>query len=726
MIPPAMSASDRLNTGLAKYSDVVLAVGVVVIIGLLIFRVDQHVMDVLLAANISIACLILLTALYIPDAMKLPSFPTILLLTTLFRLSLEVAATRLILLEADAGHLINAFGNFVVQGNYVVGGVIFLILTLVQFLVVAKGSERVAEVAARFTLDAMPGKQMSIDADLRNQLISPEDARARRQNLERESKLYGAMDGAMKFVKGDAIAGIIIALVNIVGGMIIGVLQQGMTAGEAAQTYSLLTIGDGLVSQIPALLICVSAGLVVTRVAGPQEGVGHVAKDIVDQMLANPKAIAVVSIVLFLTGLIPGFPTYAFWAFGLLAAAISFPRLASGRKELLTSGAGAGTGGAGGTSTAVTAKRSGAATAADEREPLPRRLYPIPAVLELGRDLEPLFLNADGTARPEIRKALDESIRDSLAEEIGIPFPAVSLRVENPHLRPTEYAIVLFDAPVARGAIGREQALALADSDVAAQRGLSAAPMLIPWSRATACALPAAEAAKAQESGIRVLTADKVILNHVMVTLRRNAAEFLGIQEVSNLLERLKQERPDLIKAVIPTQLTTQQVTEVLRCLLRERTPIRDLRAIMESLARHGPNQKNPAALADLVRRDMRRLLCARLSVGKQALQYYALQPDIERMIQEATVETEQGPQVGLSYADQRRILNALKRTIDPRRHLTSDPVVLAAIPSVRHYLRAASENVLPEVVFLSFSELSPECVPMQIGLVALTEADEV
>src|SRR5689334_14298565 len=239
-----MNTSDRMNAALSKHSDILLAVGVVVIVALLIFRVDQTVMDFLLALNISASCLILLTALYIPDAMKLPSFPTILLLTTLFRLSLEVAATRLILLEADAGHLINAFGNFVVQGNYVVGGVIFLILTLVQFLVVAKGSERVAEVAARFTLDAMPGKQMSIDADLRNQLISPEDARARRQNLERESKLYGAMDGAMKFVKGDAIAGIIIALVNIVGGMVVGVLQQGMSAGEAAQTFTLLTIGD--------------------------------------------------------------------------------------------------------------------------------------------------------------------------------------------------------------------------------------------------------------------------------------------------------------------------------------------------------------------------------------------------------------------------------------------------------------------------------------------------
>ncbi|HEY7116349.1 MAG TPA: flagellar biosynthesis protein FlhA, partial [Tepidisphaeraceae bacterium] len=440
-----MNTSERMNSALSKHSDILLAVGVVIIVALLIFRVDQTVMDFLLALNISASLLILLTALYIPDAMKLPSFPTILLLTTLFRLALEVSATRLILLEADAGHIINAFGNFVVAGNFVVGGVIFLILTLVQFLVVAKGSERVAEVGARFTLDAMPGKQMSIDADLRNQLITPQEARDRRQMLERESKLYGAMDGAMKFVKGDAIAGIIIALVNIIGGMIIGILQQGMTAGEAAQTYSLLTIGDGLVAQIPALLICVSAGLVVTRVSSGSDaaggGAGHVAKDIVEQVLGNPKAIAVLAVLLVLTGFVPGFPKFAFWTFAALAAALALPRLMGPARSPVTALATATAGMAPGGRTSVSAAPGAAAPADEDRSLLPRRLYPIPVILELGRDLEPLFTTPDGAALPDARQAIEISVRALLSDETGIPFPPVSFRIDNPHLRPTEYAI---------------------------------------------------------------------------------------------------------------------------------------------------------------------------------------------------------------------------------------------------------------------------------------------
>ncbi len=714
-----VSASDRLTGALAKHSDIILAIGVVVIVGLLIFRVDQSIMDFLFALNIGLACLVLFTALYIPDAMKLPSFPTILLLTTLFRLALEVSATRLILLEANAGEIINAFGNFVVQGNFVVGGVIFLILTLVQFLVVAKGSERVAEVAARFTLDAMPGKQMSIDADLRNQLITPEEARTRRQGLERESKLYGAMDGAMKFVKGDAIAGIIIALVNIIGGMIIGVIQQGMTPLEAAQTYSLLTIGDGLVSQIPALLICVSAGLVVTRVAGPTDATGsdasHVAKDIVEQILKNPKAIAAVSVLMAFTAFVPGFPKTAFLMLAGVAAVLSFPRLKNA--SALAAAAAAAPGGG------LAGKKPGPGEA-PQLGSFPKRLYPPPAVLELGKDLERLFTFEDGTARPEARKALEEGVREFLSEEMGMTFPAVSLRIENPHLRPTDYSIVLFDAPFARGSIAPGQALALADIESATSRGLNATAMKIPWSRAVGVVIPAEQTRTATEAGFRVLPADKLILNHVMVALRRNASEFLGIQEVSNLIERLKQERPDLIKAVIPTLLTTQQVTEVLKVLLRERTPIRDLRLILESLAKHGQNQKHPGPLADLVRKDLRRQLCARYTAGRAVLPYYALDPEIERMIQDATVETANGPEVALAYNDHKRIIEALDRTIDARRHLTSDPIVMATIPGVRRHLRAAFEIAFPDAVFLSFSELAPEVIPSQIGIITLSDGE--
>jgi len=345
-------------------------------------------------------------------------------------------------------------------------------------------------------------------------------------------------------------------------------------------------------------------------------------------------------------------------------------------------------------------------------------------VLELGKDLERLFTNEDGTAKPEARKALEDGVREFLSEEMGMTFPAVSLRIENPHLRPTDYAIVLFDAPIARGSISPGQALALADMESATSRGLTPTAMKIPWSRAVGVAIPADQIRKATEAGFRVLPADKVILNHVMVALRRNAAEFLGIQEVSNLVERLKLERPDLIKAVIPTHLTLQQVTEVLKVLLRERTPIRDLRLILESLAKHGQAQKHPGPLAELVRKDLRRQLCARYTAGRPVLPYYALDPEIERMIQDATVDTVNGPEVALAYADHKRIIDALDRTIDARRHLTTDPIVMATIPGVRRHLRSAFEVAFPDAVFLSFSELAPEVIPSQIGIITLGDGE--
>ncbi|MEZ0265105.1 MAG: FHIPEP family type III secretion protein, partial [Phycisphaerae bacterium] len=590
--------------------------------------------------------------------------------------------------------------------------------------------ERVAEVAARFTLDAMPGKQMSIDADLRNQMVTPEQAKERRGNLERESKLYGAMDGAMKFVKGDAIAGIIIALVNIIGGMIIGVMQLGMPAAEAAQTYSLLTIGDGLVSQIPALLVCVSAGLIVTRVAAQGDSAtgaqGHVAKDIVEQMLANPKSIAVLSIVLFFTGLVPGFPKVPFWSLAAIAGIMSFPRLSKARlaAAAATTAARAAAPGKPGESGATVPATGAPADAAEDRGQLPRRLFPVPVILELGKDLERLFTTADGNALPDTRRALDESVRAMLSDQAGIPFPPVSLRIDVSHLRGNEYAILLFDAPVARGMASPTHAMALCDVATANSKGIEATQVRIPWSRAGACAIAATDAPQAQDAGIRTLAADRLILMHLMVVLRRNSADFLGIQELSHLVDRLKQDRPDLVKALIPTQLTLQQTTEVVKQLLRERVPVRDLRLVFESIARYAGQSKEPLALAELVRPDLKRQLCARYASPLGVLSYYAVHPEIERMIQDALIDTPSGPQAALGYDEQQRLIAGFERAIDPRRHLTNEAVVLVASAQVRRYLARAMEHIFPDVVFVAFQELAPEAIPDQAGIVVLVDPE--
>jgi type III secretion protein V len=714
----ALSISERVNSLLSKYSDLLLAGAVVLIVGILVIRIPPEMMDCLLAVNIGISALVLLVALYIPDASKFPSFPTILLLTTLFRLSLNVSSTRLILLEAYAGDVIGAFGNFVVQGNYVVGGVIFVVLVIVQFIVVAKGSERVAEVSARFTLDAMPGKQMSIDADLRAQQITPDQARERRLALERESKLYGAMDGAMKFVKGDAIAGIVISLVNIVGGMVVGVLQQGMSAGEAGQVYSLLTIGDGLVSQIPALLICVSAGLVVTRVAsGDVKSGGYVARDIIDQILGQPKAIAIVGALLMFIGLTSpwtGFPLVPFVVLGLVGVGIGMPMLSRSGPALAA-------GAAEPAAAALPGALPGGKAADDAAVGVLLRQEPIPIILELSVDLAPLFCNAAGLALDETKRLL-VGIRDHLTKELGVPFPPVSIRLGAKDLMFSQYAILIYECPVVKAMVSSSGATILCTPDRAASLGLAnAKPADIPWARGQVCAISDADVELANKSGVTVLSAVGVIRNHLLWELRRHAAEFLGIQETGVLLDRLKQKCPDLVKATVPTLLNSQQVTEVLQRLLREQISVRDLRAIVESLARWAQTEKVPATLTEFVRRDLRRAICTQFAAGRQRLDAYYVQKDIHDVISAGEINRPGGR--GRMTSDERdRIVEAFGSAVDPVMHATKRPVIIT-MPQSRRALRNVIESTLPDAAVLSFEELSPEFEVFPLGSISFASA---
>jgi len=720
---------------ISKHSDLLLAGGVVLIISLMVIRIPPGMMDILLGLNISISALVLLVALYVPNAMKLPSFPTIILLTTLFRLGLNVSSTRLILLEAHAGDIIDAFGEFVVGGNFVVGGIVFVVLVLIQFIVVAKGSERVAEVAARFTLDAMPGKQMSIDADLRGGLLTAEQARDRRQNLERESKLYGAMDGAMKFVKGDAIAGIIIAIVNIVGGLVVGVMQQGMEVGEAAEIYSLLTIGDGLVSQIPALLISVAAGLVVTRVAaGGDDSKSHVASEMLNQVLAQPKAIAVVAAVLLAMGLLPGFPMWVFWGLGIAAGAVAFTALNAPPGALSPAGVPATRGDAG----------ADAGPAAEAETKRPRG--PIPVVLEFHSQLAPLFIETVTAAGPDGQPhAVTRSIprvqqhltqlRIGLEEEFGFPFPPVVLRPDDRYFIIPGYAILLYDAPIASATMLADQVYLSAKltREAAEELGFKAMTPL-PWTRAhmpvvteafadDAIARITATAGAGQD--VRKLPARDVIMEHLRVMLSKHAAEFLGIQETSDLLERLKESRPDLVKAVVPVMLNHAQLTEVLKGLLREQVPIRDLRLIMESIARHAPNDRPaPQSPVDLklltehVRYDLRRVMCARFAASRQRLPFYSVAHDLENAVADAMQHSNGQVVLALAPEQRKQIVIAFAKAIDPHSHLGQPAVVVVNQPSVRRPIWNLLEPYLPEVVVLSYQDLVPELSPQPVSVV--------
>ncbi|HTB61628.1 MAG TPA: flagellar biosynthesis protein FlhA, partial [Polyangia bacterium] len=513
---------------LSRYADLALAGLVVAIVGMMIVPLPTPLLDLLISVNIAAAVTLLLVAIYVSDALKIATFPTLLLLTTLFRLALEVSATRLILLRADAGEVIRAFGNFVVAGNLVVGAVIFLILTMIQFLVVSKGSERVAEVAARFTLDAMPGKQMSIDAELRAGHIDHNEARRRRAALARESQLFGSMDGAMKFVKGDAIAGIVVLAVNIVGGLVIGIVQRGMDAGTAAHTYTVLTIGEGLVAQIPALIISTSAGIIVTRVASEEEG-GHLGRDIGLQIMAQPKALAIAAGLLALLAIVPGLPTVPFLTLALILGAVAWKLLRTAAPAAET----AATGPAG-----AAVARAGAPRGAAADEAL---LSPLltPIAVEVSAELGAYL---DGFASEVVPR-----LRERLFAELGLPLPAVRLRVGASALAEGAFVIRLNEVPLARGEIARDD-----------------------WGAA----------------GAR-------LGDEVLALLRRYGHELFGLEEAQALLDALERTHPALVREVVPKLVSLVLFTDIARRLVEEGISLRNLRDILGALAEWAPHDRD-------------------------------------------------------------------------------------------------------------------------------------
>ncbi|MFW5968314.1 MAG: FHIPEP family type III secretion protein, partial [Persicimonas sp.] len=511
-------AKGDIKRFLTDYSDLGLAILVVGIIAMMIVPLPTFLLDLLLTLNITIAVTLLMVSLYIPNALRISAFPSLLLITTLFRLGLNVSSTRLILLDADAGQVIDAFGEFVVQGNYVVGAVIFLILTLIQFIVVAKGSERVSEVAARFTLDAMPGKQMSIDADLRAGAFDLDEARRRRALVQKESQLYGAMDGAMKFVKGDAIAGIIITSINIVAGMIIGVLMGGMSAGEAASTYTLLTIGDGLVSQIPALLIATTSGIIVTRVSSEEDDVEHLGGDIFSQIVAQPKAIAIAAGLLTALALVPGLPTLpfvlmggavGFAGWGLLRAQQSPEAMLSEReaKEV---------------ETVEQEAKSGARQA--------RAMIPAvtPLSLEIG---EALSAEMDEEREAWLRETIP-SMREGIFHELGVKVPGVRVRLGSKRCAAREFSVSIDEVPVVTEEVPPARVLVNEAPEGLSVFEIEATAAVHPVTGRQAAWIDASEREAVEAAGYSTWDLAGYLLLHLTGALQDNAREFVGLQQV--------------------------------------------------------------------------------------------------------------------------------------------------------------------------------------------------
>ena len=630
-----------------RYADVALAVGIIAILALMVLRLPTPLIDVLVAVNIGCGVALLLVALYVPHPVSFSSFPSVLLISTLFRLSLSVATTRLILLDADAGHIIEAFGKFVAGGNLVVGVVVFVIITIVQFIVIAKGAERVAEVAARFTLDAMPGKQLSIDSDLRSGLIDKDEARRRRSLLERESQLNGALDGAMKFVKGDAIASIIIVIVNLLGGLTIGVLQRDLSAGEAMHVYSNLSIGDGLVAQIPALLSAMAAGLIVTRSAGEGDS-GHLGETIGRQMMAHPRALLLTGLISLLLSVVPGFPALVFISIAVIAFVLArhAARMAAakgGSQRLRTS--------ASNSSAGVPFASAPGSHSADSG------LAP-PLAIEIA---------ASAVANQNV-----DTLQDALVQRAAERGSALGIRLPVPVILVTQnseiaWRIAIFDEPVAMGM--------------------------------------AADA--------------KTLTGELDAVLTRHAERFVGVQEVSNLLDAAAEQYPALVKEVL-RQAPPQRIAEVLRNLLRENIPVRNLRDVLEALAEWSSRERDTGNLTEFVRMHLKRYITSRFVKSDRQLRALVVDGAAEEAVRRALTETATGVAAMLPPQRIAALRDGLRAELMRLQMTDAAGVVLIASADVRRHLRQIFEPVRPALPVVSYQELLPDVEIQALGTVRL------
>jgi flagellar biosynthesis protein FlhA len=682
-----------------KYSDIVLAGAVVLVIVMMIIPLPTPLLDILLALNITVTLTVLLVALYTVEPLDFSVFPSLLLVTTLFRLALNVSSTRLILLRGYAGQIIESFGTFVVGGNYIVGMVIFLILVVIQFVVITNGAGRVAEVAARFTLDAMPGKQMSIDADLNAGLISDEEARRRRRLIEKEADFYGAMDGASKFVKGDAIAGIIITLINLLGGIAVGSFMLGLSLQESAQRFALLTVGDGLVSQIPALLISTATGIVVTRAASES----NLGEDLTRQILAQPRGLGIASGVLFVFGLVPGLPTVPFFVLSVLAgsAAYAVSRATKTEEERRK---------------AVDAARRQQAATQESVKPgdLVDTLAVEPLEVEIGYGLIPLVDRSQGG------DLLDRitMVRRRIATELGLLVAPIRIR-DNLELGPNEYVVKIRGNTIARAEIFPDRYLAM-DSGMVTEtvEGIE--------TREPAFGLPAvwvseADRDRAELAGYTVVDPSSVTTTHLAEVIKRYAPELLGRQDVKSIIDSLKESAPAVVDEVIPDVLTIGEVQKVLQNLLRERVPIRDMITILEALGDYGKATRNVDILSEYCRQALARTICRQYQNEEGMISVITINPSLEQIIADLVEDSDQGSYLAIDPSLVQKIFDSLSQQIEKSSMYGAQPVVLTTAP-VRLHLKRLTERSIPGLVVLSYNEIVPDVKVRSVGVVSVPD----
>ncbi|HXH32533.1 MAG TPA: flagellar biosynthesis protein FlhA [Bacteriovoracaceae bacterium] len=680
----------------SQNSDLAVALGLIVIIGVMIVPLPPFALDLFLALSIAISIAILLMSVYAKKPLDFSTFPSILLITTLMRLSLNVASTRNILLNgategtAAAGEIIKSFGEFVVGGNYAVGIIIFMILVVINFIVITKGAGRVAEVSARFTLDAMPGKQMAIDADLNAGLIDEKEAKRRRMEVAQEADFYGSMDGASKFVRGDAIAGILITVINIIGGIIIGVAQNDMSFADAAKTFTLLTVGDGLITQIPALVISTAAGIITTR----NSNSGELGKQVNAEFTAHPKAFFITAASLAVFGLIPGFPALPFLT---IAGLIAFAGYKIEKNRSM-------------------AKASQAITAVQENKTKAETLeslLPVELVqLEVGYGIVSIV---DAEQNGDLLERISH-IRKQFALDWGLIIPSVRIK-DNLELKPGGYSVKLKGIEIAKGELMPDHLMAMDPGTVIEQ--MDGVETKEPVFGLPAIWVTDDRKDEAQYNGYTVVDLSTIVATHLTEVLKANLSELFGRQELVRILESFKEENPKIVSDLVPDIMPLGTVLKVLQNLLREAVSIRDLRTILETLAEFGPSSKDPEALTEYVRQSLYRTITERIKGSGGDVPLFTLDRGLEEAVARSIIHTDHGTQLNLDPKVTQTILASLNEKIEDATSQGEKMVVLCS-PVIRRHFKKLTEKFIPNMIVVSHNELSPDVNIRSLGTVRL------
>ncbi len=689
-----MAAQTSMVVNLKKYTDLVVAGLVIGIVLLIIIPLPPGALDFFLILSMALGLVILLITMFTTEPLQFSVFPSLLLVTTLYRLSLNISSTRLILGEGAAGKVIEAFGQFVVGGNYVVGAVVFTIITVIQFVVITNGSGRVAEVAARFTLDAMPGKQMSIDADLNSGLITEDEARAKRERLQREADFFGAMDGASKFVRGDAIAGIVILLVNILGGFVIGVVQMDMTLVEALKRFTILTIGDGLVAQIPALLISTAAGILVTRATSD----GTFGSDVSKQFLNFPRVLLMAGIILFIIGLIPAMPNFLFLS---MAGALLYTSwMLSKEREKKE----------------VQERQAAVLQSQQQQKREPENVFNYfqvdPLEIEIGYNLISLTDESQGG---DLLQRL-AAVRRQCASEMGILVRPIRIR-DNMQLQYNDYVIKIRGVQVAGGELMPGHHLAM--DPLGQDLKFNGIPTTEPTFQLPAWWVTGEDREFVELNGFTVVDSSTVLVTHLTEILKQYAHELMGRQEVKELIDVVKEKNPAVVEELIPDMLSLGEIQKVLQNLLKEKVPIRDLVTILESLADGARLNKDPDYLTDNVRQSLARSICQKYVDENGKLSVITLHPKLEQTLQDSIQQTQFGAYPVLEPQMARKLLEKLNAVVDNTTVRVANPAILCS-PRVRLPLRRLVERYLPNLAVLSLNEIPASVEVEAIGTVSL------